>query len=72
MLILMTAPAMLGRQSLAAGVLADVPDDAAQRLIASGVAKQAGVAPQTADQALDDAQDAPPTAPRRKKARTDT
>lgn len=68
MLILLTAPSMLGNQSLAAGVMADVPDDVAQRLIESGAAQAAGSLPNTANPVLDGVLDVPPAAPRRRKA----
>lgn len=61
MLILLTAPAMLGNQSLAAGVMADVPDDVAQRLIEAGVA-------QALDQPAPESQQAEPQP--RKRAKT--
>lgn len=70
MLILLTAPAMLGNQSLAAGVMADVPDDVAQRLIAAGVAQAIGSLSATDNQQLHgaaDAEPAPPAALRRRK-----
>lgn len=66
MLTLLTAPTMLGNQSLAAGVMADVPDDVAQRLIEAGVAQAVGSLPTTDNQPLHGAADAEP-APRRRK-----
>lgn len=66
MLILLTAPAMLGSQSLAAGVTADVPEDAAQRLIDAGVAQAVGG--NTANHEQDGTQDVTSAPPRRRKA----
>ena len=68
MLILLTAPAMLGNQSLAAGVTADVPDDAAQRLIDAGVAQAVGGLQKTANQAQDGAQDVTSAPQRRRRS----
>lgn len=68
MLIVLNVPVMLGSQSLAAGVMADVPDDAAQRLIDAGTARPAGTTPQTSNPALDGMLDVPSAPPRRRKA----
>lgn len=69
MLILLTAPAMLGNQSLAAGVMADVPGDVAQRLIDAGVAQAVGSLQKTANQAHDGAQDVTSAPPRHRKTK---
>lgn len=54
-----------GRQTLAAGVIAELPDDEAERLVAAGIARKVG-AGETANPVLDGMVDVPPEKPKRK------